>query len=239
VRFDPRRRFSFDLNPAFPLGIFSCQVSSIPAPIFDTLPCTWSTQVQREGVAQVAGRILVARGATVKATDLRQELEHARYLAAQVPYRARSKWPARSKWKDWKVLSGVVESLRRRGLSAARRRSATGTPGKAARARPVTVKSFCNEVFHLECPPLASAHDLPAEAGNAIQRANRPSFHRMVQPHDLPFLNCKRSPSRISDPSSHTCIGNLAAQEQLQSGLHRYAGFRLFEARAPPPPPRW
>jgi hypothetical protein len=63
-----------------------------------------STQVQREGVAQVAGRILIAWRNGERA-DLIQELEHARCLAAHAPL------SSTLEMETMEVLSGVVESL--------------------------------------------------------------------------------------------------------------------------------
>ncbi len=63
-----------------------------------------STQLQREGVSQVAGRILIA-WRNGKSADLIQELEHARCLAAQTPL------SSTLEMETMEVLSGVVESL--------------------------------------------------------------------------------------------------------------------------------
>jgi hypothetical protein len=63
-----------------------------------------STQVQREGVAQVAGRILIAWRNGERA-DLRQELEQARCLAAQAHH------SSTLEMERIEVLSGAVESL--------------------------------------------------------------------------------------------------------------------------------
>jgi hypothetical protein len=63
-----------------------------------------STQVQREGVAQVAGRILIAWQNGERA-DLIQELELARCLAAQAHL------SSTLEMETMEVLSGVVESL--------------------------------------------------------------------------------------------------------------------------------
>ena len=71
--------------------------------IFDMFTMAQSTQVQREGVAQVAGRILIAWRNGEKA--LRQELEHARYLAAQTPL------SNTLEMEKMEALSGAVESL--------------------------------------------------------------------------------------------------------------------------------
>jgi len=77
-----------------------------PPPIFDTATMAQSTQVQREGVAQVAGRILLA-WRNGEGADLTQELEHARCLAAQAS-------PTSTlEMETMEVLSGVVESLGR------------------------------------------------------------------------------------------------------------------------------
>ena len=64
-----------------------------------------STQVQREGVAQVAGRILIA-WRNGESADLIQELEHARCLAAQTAVSSTLEMET-----EWKLLSGAVESL--------------------------------------------------------------------------------------------------------------------------------
>ena len=66
---------------------------------------TQSTQVQREGVSQVAGRILIACRNGEK-TLLKQELEHARHLAAQM--RSSSTF----EMERMEALSGAVEALR-------------------------------------------------------------------------------------------------------------------------------
>lgn len=64
-----------------------------------------STQVQREGVAQVAGRILIACRYG-ESTLLKRELEHAEYLAAQAPY------VSTFEMERMEALSGAVEALR-------------------------------------------------------------------------------------------------------------------------------
>jgi hypothetical protein len=63
-----------------------------------------STQVQRDGVAQVAGRILIAWRNGERA-DLFQELELARCLAAQTHI------SSTLEMETMEVLSGAVESL--------------------------------------------------------------------------------------------------------------------------------
>src|ERR1700733_15444473 len=63
-----------------------------------------STQVQREGVAQVAGRILIA-WRNGESADLIQELEHARCVAAQTPV------SSTLEMEIMDALSGAVESL--------------------------------------------------------------------------------------------------------------------------------
>jgi hypothetical protein len=72
--------------------------------MFDTSTMAQSTRVQREGVAQVAARILIAWRKGERA-DLIQELEHARYLAAQTHL------SSTLEMETMEVLSGVVESL--------------------------------------------------------------------------------------------------------------------------------
>jgi len=62
-----------------------------------------STQIQREGVSQVAGRILVA-WRNGQSAGLEQELENAR-LAAHAPHFSTLEM------ERLEVLSGVVESL--------------------------------------------------------------------------------------------------------------------------------
>jgi hypothetical protein len=62
-----------------------------------------STPVQREGVAQVAGRILMA-WRNGESTGLEQELEHAQYLATQ--------FASTLELERLEALSGAVESLR-------------------------------------------------------------------------------------------------------------------------------
>jgi hypothetical protein len=64
-----------------------------------------SAQVQREGVAQVAGRILIA-WRNGESANLRQVLEHAHCLAAQAPL------SSTHEMETMEVLSGAVESLR-------------------------------------------------------------------------------------------------------------------------------
>lgn len=71
-----------------------------------------STQVQREGVAQVAGRILIA-WRNGESAGLRQELEQARFLAAQTPGVNRFELASTLEMERLEVLSGVLESLRR------------------------------------------------------------------------------------------------------------------------------
>ncbi len=74
-------------------------------PIFDMATMAMATMaqfplVQREGVAQVAARILMA-WRNGESADLNQELEYARCLAAQtqaIPARNPALW----KWKKWK-----------------------------------------------------------------------------------------------------------------------------------------
>ena len=93
--------------------------------IFDTANMAQSTQVQREGVAQVAGRILAA-WRNGESTGLLQELEHARYLAAQTRH------SSALEMERLEVLSGAVESLwRGRGLQggAVRLLEHLATPG--------------------------------------------------------------------------------------------------------------
>jgi len=70
-----------------------------------------STQLQREGVAQVAGRILMAWRSGESAA-LIQELEHARCLTAQPPGKAAALWSTLD-LERLEVLSGVVESFGR------------------------------------------------------------------------------------------------------------------------------
>jgi hypothetical protein len=72
---------------------------------------TQSTQVQREGVAQVAGRILIA-WRNGENGDLRQELERARYFASQAPYIGKFEMASTLEMERLEVLSGVVEALR-------------------------------------------------------------------------------------------------------------------------------
>ena len=77
---------------------------------------TQSTQVQREGVAQVAGRILVAWRSGENA-DLRQELERARFLAAQARHRSTLgstlEMASTLEMERMDVLSGVVAAATR------------------------------------------------------------------------------------------------------------------------------
>jgi hypothetical protein len=71
-----------------------------------------STQVQREGVAQVAGRILIACriGENIL---LKRELEHAQYLAAQTQCRNTFEMERMEALSGAvEALSGVVEALR-------------------------------------------------------------------------------------------------------------------------------
>jgi hypothetical protein len=67
-------------------------------------------RVQREGVAQVAGRILTAwrKG---ESADLRQELEYARCLAARVQLAGTLEMASTLEMERLEVLSGVVETL--------------------------------------------------------------------------------------------------------------------------------
>ena len=70
--------------------------------IFDTGSMAQSTQVQREGVAQMAGRILVA-WRNGEPASLRQELEQAQFALE----------PASTlEMERLEALSGAVESLR-------------------------------------------------------------------------------------------------------------------------------
>jgi hypothetical protein len=68
------------------------------------------TQVQREGVAQVAGRILIA-WRNGESASLQQELEHARYLAAKIRS-ADAFTMATLEMERLEALTGAVESLR-------------------------------------------------------------------------------------------------------------------------------
>jgi hypothetical protein len=71
-----------------------------------------STQVQREGVTKVAGRILIA-WRNGESAGLQQELEQAQYLAAQAPT------AGTFEMERIEALSGVVEALRQgRGSQA-------------------------------------------------------------------------------------------------------------------------
>ena len=69
-----------------------------------------STQVQREGVAQVAGRILMAWH-TGERASLRQELEQAQFLAGQTSGDNAIDLASTLEMERLEVLSGVVESL--------------------------------------------------------------------------------------------------------------------------------
>lgn len=64
-----------------------------------------STQVQREGVAQVAGRILMA-WRNGESAGLQQELEQVLYLSSE------TSCSGTFEMERMEVLSGVVESLR-------------------------------------------------------------------------------------------------------------------------------
>lgn len=68
-----------------------------------------STQVQREGVAQVAGRILLA-WYSGESTGLTQELEHARSLA-EAPHSGALEIANTFEMERLEALSGAVESL--------------------------------------------------------------------------------------------------------------------------------
>jgi hypothetical protein len=87
---------------------------------------------------------------------------------------------APTKWKRWRFFRAQWNRSGRAVGSTPAQFGYSSTWQR--RPRPLT-----NEVFHLEGPSLAGADNLPAEAGNPIQCANRPSFHGMVQAHDLPF----------------------------------------------------
>jgi hypothetical protein len=63
-----------------------------------------STQIQRDGVAQVAGRILLA-WRSGEGQGLTQELEYARCLAAQ------TQLSSTLEMETMEVLSGAIESL--------------------------------------------------------------------------------------------------------------------------------
>ena len=84
----------------FPLSFFQSR-----PPILDTLTMAQSTQLSREGVAQVAVRILMAWHSGETA-GLSRELEYARRLAAQAPH------SSTLEMETMEVLSGAVESLR-------------------------------------------------------------------------------------------------------------------------------
>jgi hypothetical protein len=85
---------------------FSSKFLQSAPPIFDTATMAQSTQVQRDGVAQVAGRILMA-WRNGESADLIQELEHARCLAAETPL------ASTLEMETMEVLCGVVESFGR------------------------------------------------------------------------------------------------------------------------------
>jgi hypothetical protein len=69
-----------------------------------------STQVQREGVAKVAGRILMAWH-TGESASLRQELEQAQYLAGQTRGESAIDLASTLEMERLEALSGAVESL--------------------------------------------------------------------------------------------------------------------------------
>jgi hypothetical protein len=69
-----------------------------------------STQVQREGVAQVAGRILMAWH-TGERASLRQELEQAQFLGGQIPGQSAIDPASTLEMERLEALSGAVESL--------------------------------------------------------------------------------------------------------------------------------
>jgi hypothetical protein len=70
-----------------------------------------STQLQREGVAQVAGRILMA-WRNGESAGLKQELEHAQYLADQTGGVGTFEFLSTLELERLEALSGAVESLR-------------------------------------------------------------------------------------------------------------------------------
>ena len=93
-----------------------------------------STQVQREGAAQVAGRILIA-WRNGQSAGLRQELEHAQCLAAQTQH------ISTLEMERMEVLSGAVEALRygyRERSGAMRLLEHLATAGPLASARDIS-----------------------------------------------------------------------------------------------------
>ncbi len=69
-----------------------------------------STQVQREGIAQVAGRILMA-WRTGERASLRQELEQAQFLTGQPLGKGEIELASTLEMERLEALSGAVESL--------------------------------------------------------------------------------------------------------------------------------
>jgi len=69
-----------------------------------------STHVQRDGVAQVAGRVLIA-WRNGKSADIHQELEYARCLAAQTELSSMLGMSSTLEMERLEVLAGAIESL--------------------------------------------------------------------------------------------------------------------------------
>ena len=107
---------------------------------------TQSTQAGREGVAQLAGRILIA-WRTGDSTVLSQELEYAQFLASLPAASGMRARPSTLEMETMEVLSGVVETLRsgrERNAGAVRlleHLATTGAVGesKGARLRPFVI----------------------------------------------------------------------------------------------------
>jgi hypothetical protein len=78
--------------------------------IFDTVRMAQSTRIQLEGIAQVAGRILIAWHSGENAS-LKQELEHARCMAAHTHHASLLTMASTLEMERLEVLSGIVESL--------------------------------------------------------------------------------------------------------------------------------
>ena len=174
-----------------------------------------STQVQREGVAQVAGRILMA-WRNGESASLQQELEASPISGRATPRRGRNRTGKHAG-------NGTAGSAFWRGgvalarPPAIRRGSATRAPGQRGRRPPLPSRSSPLQAMRAQAArtysmksstwnarrwPVLTICPLKLETPFSVQTALRSTgwSNRTT----CPSRSRKRSPSRISDPSSHT-----------------------------------
>ena len=184
---------------------------------------------QREGVAQVAGRILIA---WQKRTQRESRAGPGTCPPPRLP-----DWisPARSKWNDWKLCPARWNRSKRSGWSktaarrARRRRAASGTSGAGQPRQIVPLNQrMKSSTWKARRSPVLTI--CPLKLDTAVERAYRPAFHRMVQPHHLSLLRAAGDPLTAFAPRPATPDRDLAAHQHLQSGFH-VGRFRLFAMR--------